>query len=308
MTTRSTTFISHRETWPPGSTKSIPDKETWPPGQQHIYQTKRRDHQVNNIYTTQRDVTTGVNKIYTRQRDVTTRSTTSIPDKETWPPGQLHLYYTQRRDHQVSKSNSTQRDNTMKSTTSRPHTETLPPSQQHLIPHRETWPPTHQHLSPQRDTWPPSQQHLCHIKRRDHQVSSIIPHREAWPPSQQHLYHTQRRDDQVSSIYTTQSDVTTKSAISNSTQRYGATKSATSIPHREAWPPSQQHLYHIERRDSKVSNIYTNHIDHRVSNIYTTQRDVTTKSATSIPHREAWSPSHHHPYNTERRDHQVINI
>ena len=189
---------------------------------------------------------------------------------------------------------------------------------------------------PHRETWPASQQHLYHRERREHQVSSIynahsdvttrsatskstlrdittksttsVPYRETWLPSQQHLYHTQRRDDQVSSIYTTQSDVTTKSAISNSTQRYGATKSATSIPHREAWPPSQQHLYHIERRDSKVSNIYTNHIDHRVSNIYTTQRDVTTKSATSIPHREAWTPSQQHLYHIERRDHQVSNI
>ena len=135
-----------------------------------------------------------------------------------------------------------------------------------------------------------------------------MPHKETWPPSQQHLYHIERRDHQVSNIYTTHRDVTTKSAVSIPHRVTWPPSQQYLTPHRDTGPPSQQHLYHIERRD------------HQVSNIYTTQRDVTTKSATSIPHREAWQqsqqhlyqphrpPSQQHLYHTERRDHKVSNI
>ena len=122
-------------------------------------------------------------------------------------------------------------------------------------------------------------------------------------------------------------------------QRDVTTKSATSIPHRETWPPSQQHIYHIhrdvttksatsiqhtQRRDHQVNNIYTTHTEtwppsqqhlyhtqrhgHQVNNIYTTHRELTTKSATSVSHTEKWPPSQQHLYHIQRRNHQVSNI
>ena len=186
------------------------------------------------------------------RRDVTITSATSIPHRETWPASQQHLYHRERREHQVSSIYNAHSDVTTRSATSK---------------------------STLRDITTKS--------------TTSVPYRETWLPSQQHLYHTQRRDHQVNNIYITQRDVTTGVNKIYTRQRDVTTRSTTYIPDKETWPPGQQHLYHTERRDHRgQQNLYqTKRRDHQVNNIYTRQRDVTTRSATSILHTETWPPS-----------------